>query len=274
MSAAAAVEMKLTRAALILMAGLAAAGATASLAGHADVASVFALAELDVIWLTLLATGIVMRRRGTPLLAGWCGIAMALPPAPVRRAIATEIGLLTAIARVVARRPPLLPAGASALSSKQGTLAIPVAFTVATAVEIVVLHLVIPSQTLASALTLISVYALLLLFGVIAVRWQHPHYITATSLVLRNGAHIVGTISLHEIDTVAVRVDGSATSPALDGTIVRLATINGCNISVKLKAPHRIKLTDSRRAVEGAVTEVRLAVDDARAITSIPTDRT
>jgi hypothetical protein len=50
-----AVETKLSRAALILMTGLAVAGASASLAGNIDVASVLALAELDVIWITLLA---------------------------------------------------------------------------------------------------------------------------------------------------------------------------------------------------------------------------
>jgi hypothetical protein len=272
-SAKTTVEIKLTRAALLLMIGIAAAGASASLGGNANVASVLALAELDVIWITLLATGIVLRRRGSPLLAGWWEIAASLPPTPVRRAISFEVGLLTAIARVAGRRSPLVPTGAFAFTSKQGTLAIPIAFSVATVVEIVVLHLVVPWPALVGALTLISGYALLLLFGVIAVRWQHPHYVTPAALVLRNGVHTVATIPLNDIDTVVVRYDGSSTSPTVDRGIARLATLSGCSISIRLTAKHQMKLTAGRRANEHDVTEIRLAVDNARAMASFLSER-
>jgi hypothetical protein len=269
MSVTTAIEKKLARAALALMVGLAAAGVSASLAGRSDIAGVFALAELDVVWMTLLATGIVLRRRGVPVLVGWRGIATSLPPAPVRRAIALEVGLIAAIAHIATRRPPRVPSGAHAFASRKGTLSIPVAFAVATVMEMVVLHLVVPWPALANALSLISVYALLLMFGVIAIRWDRPHYATATTLVLRNGAHTVATISLDDIEAVTVRSDGSATSPTVDGALARLATLNGCSISVKLRTPQSVKLTAGLRADEHAVTEIRLAVDDAHAIASL-----
>jgi hypothetical protein len=269
MSMTTAVEMKLTRVALAMMLGLAVAGVSTSLAGRSDIASFFALAELDVVWMTLLATGVVFRRRGVPLLVGWRGIATSLPPAPVRRAITFEVGLIAAIAHIVTRRPPQVPAGAHAFSSKKGTLSIPIAFAVATVVEIAVLHLVISWPALVGALSLISVYALVLLFGVIAIRWDRPHYVTASALVLRNGTHTVATIPLDDIEAVTVRSDGSATSPTVDGALARLATLNGCSVSVRLRVPHPITLTSGRHARNHAVTEIRLAVDDAHAMANL-----
>ena len=260
------VGMIQARFAVLVMVGLALTGASAYAAGHRDVTQVLALAELDVIWITLLVTGILLRKRGVPLLAGWRSIAASLPPTPVRKAIVAEVGLLTAVARVVTRRPPRVPAHGTAITSTRGTLATPIAFAVATVIEIVVLHLIIPWLSLAAAVTLLSVYTLILLFGVIAVRWQHPHYATGTALVLRNGTYTVAAVHFEDIQGVTVIHDGMATYPMVDGSLARLANANGCSVSVKLTSAQRIKLTGRRRAAEHTVTEIRLAADDPKSV--------
>ena len=255
-----------TRFAVLVMVCLALTGASVYAAGHRDVAHVLALAELDVVWITLLITGIILRKRGIPLFAGWRSIAASLPPSPVHKAIVAEVGLLTALARVVTGRPPRVPAIATAIASTRGTVATPIAFAVATMIEIVVLHLIIPSPSLAGAVSLLSLYALILLFGVIAVRWQHPHYVTKTALVLRNGTHTVATVCFANIREVTVTHDGMATYPMVDGSLARLANANGCSVAVKLTSAQRIKLTGRRRSAEHTVTEIRLAADDPKLV--------
>ena len=254
------------RFAILAMVCLALAGSSAYATGHPEVAQVLALAELDVVWITLLITGILLRKRNVPLLAGWRSIAASLPPAPVHRAIVAEISLVTAVARVVTCRPPRVPANGTAIAATRGTLATPIAFAVATMVEIVVLHLVIPSPSLASAVTLLSLYALILFFGRIAIRWQHPHYATNTALVLRNGTHIVATVYFANIRDATAINDGIATYPMVDGSLVRLANANGCSVSVQLASAQRMTLTGRRRATEHTITEIRLAADDPRLI--------
>ncbi|MCY7412218.1 MAG: hypothetical protein LH471_04170 [Salinibacterium sp.] len=266
MDASAAMEVKVTRTAVFLMVGLAVTGVLLSTAGRSDVASVFALAELDVIWITLLTTGILLIRRGSPIAAGCAQIALALPPAPVRKAIGTEIGRIVSLARVLTRRPPRVPPQATPILAKHGTLATPLAFSAVTVIEVVVLHVFIPWPTLATILTLLSVYALILLFGVIAERWQHPHYLTATTLVLRNGAHVIVAIPRDRIDSAAVMRDSSATSLTVEQSVAKLANMNGCSVAIKLSSSQHVRLFASRRAVEHVITEVRLAVDDPRTL--------
>lgn len=255
-----------TRFAILVMVCLALTGASAYAAGHPNVAQVLALAELDVVWITLLITGFILRKRGIPLLAGWRSITVSLPPAPVRTAIVAEVGLVTAVARVVTRRPPRVPENGTAIVSTRGTLATPLAFAVVTMIEIVVLHLVIPSPSLAGAVTLLSLYPLILLFGVIAIRWQHPHYATNTAFVLRNGSHTVATVYFANIRDATVIRDGIATHPMVDGSLVRLANANGCSVSIQLASTQPITLTGRRRAPEHTITEIRLAADDPKSV--------
>jgi hypothetical protein len=137
---------------------------------------------------------------------------------------------------------------------------------VASGVEIAVLHLVLPYPALATALTALSVYGVVLLLGFVAVMWQHPHYLTETDLVIRNGRHVVATVPRKDIASARVQHDGSTTSPTVEGTTARIATLAGCTISVTLSAPISARLNASPRSQAHRVTEVRFAADDTTAI--------
>lgn len=244
------------------MAGLAATGVVFAAVGRQDVAVVLGLFELDLVWIGILVISLLLHRRGVPVLDGWRDIARTVTPEPVRRAILTETNLLVSLARVALRRPLRIPAGSEPITARDGTLAIPMAFGVLTLVEVVALHLVLPWPELSAALTLISVYGLLLMLGVIASRWEHPHYVAATSLVLHNGAHVVADIPYEEISYVISVLDGSVTSPTIDHGIARLATMHGCSVAVGLHSPHPVVLSGSRRSRAHRVSEIRFAADE------------
>lgn len=248
---------------LVCMAGLAATGVSFAAAGRRDVSVVLALFELDVVWIGVLVISALLYRRGVPVLDGWRDIARTVTPEPVRRAILTETGLLVSLGRVVLRRPPLIPADSEPIPAREGTLATPMAFGVLTLVEVVALHLVLPWPELSAALTLVSLYGMLLMLGVIASRWVHPHHATTTSLVLHNGVHVVADIPHEQISYVVPVLDGSVTSPVIEHGVARLATMNGCSVAVGLESPQPVVLSGSRRARVHRVSEIRFAADDA-----------
>jgi hypothetical protein len=254
------------RCGFILMALTAASVIATRSTGHSEASFVLLLLELDLLWMTLLVTGVILRRRREPVRAGWQRIARALPPAPVARAIGHEVAALRALAWVVQRRPPTIPIGALPVPAKNGTAVLPAAFIAASGVEIAVLHLVLPYPALAAALTVLSVYGVVLLLGFVAVRWQHPHYLTETDLVIRNGRHVVATVPRKDIASVRVQHDGTATSPTVEGTTARIATLAGCTISVTLSAPVPLRLNASPRSTVHRVTQLRFAADDTATV--------
>ena len=258
-----ALEANCVRVLLVLMAALAVTAVGAAAAGRQDVSLVLGLFEADVVWIGALTVSVLLHRRGVPMLDGWRNVVQTVTPAPVRRVVVAEVDSLVSLTRVSLRRPPRIPVGAEGFPSRDGTLAIPIAFAVVTLVEVAVLHLVLPSPTLSAILTLISVYGLILLLGVIASRWDHPHYATSTSLVLRNGAHVVADIPYRDISYVVPVRDGSVVAPTIDDGIARLATMNGCNVAVRLASLHPMTLSGYRPGREQSVHEIRFAADDA-----------
>ena len=251
---------------LACMAGLAATGVSFAVVRRQDVSVVLGLFELDVVWIGVLTISMLLHRRGVPVLDGWRDIARIVTPAPVRHVVLTEVDLLFSLGRVALRRPPRIPADAESIQAREGTLAIPLAFAALTLIEVVALHILLPWPELSAALTLISVYGLLLMIGVIASRWDRPHHATATSLVLHNGAHVVADIPYAEISYVVPVLDGTVTSPVIEHGVARLATMNGCSVAVGLESPHPVALTGSRRTSVHRVTEIRFAADDASGV--------
>lgn len=254
---------------LACMIALAATGVAVAAVGRQDVAMVLGLFEADLAWIGALSVSLVLHRRGVPVLAGWRDIARSITPEPVRRALRTEIGLLVSLVRVSLHRPPRVPAGSEPIPARKGTLAIPLAVALLTLVEVAALHLVLPWPALSGALTLLSVYGLLLMLGVIASRWDHPHHAAPASLVLRHGAHVVAVIPYEEISHVVPVLDGSVTSPTIENGIARLATMNGCSVAVGLTAPRAVRLSGSRQARAHRVTEIRFAADDAPGVVAM-----
>lgn len=130
----------------------------------------------------------------------WSSLRRGIRPLPVRillheiRAIADLGQLLTG--RVV------VPEGAVPLPARTRWWHLPAMFTVAAVIEIIVIELLVPWPWLRLLLLLGSLYSIPLLWGYLAGRVVHPHYL-GEDLVLREGRTEV--LRVPATDIVAVR---------------------------------------------------------------------
>lgn len=156
--------------------------------------------------------------------------------------------------------------GETMVHAASGTLALPLAFAAATAVEITVLHLLIPWLWVQVAVAVLSVWSLLQLFCLLAVERVHPHYVDAHtgSLILRRAGHVVATIPRAAITGIRTVSRFSPTAPTLGDEHLYLPNQDGTNLDLTLGEPVDTRLESIvpswRRA--GRATRISLYVDD------------
>ena len=187
---------------------------------------------------------------------------------PLLRVTAVELGALTSLARWVLRRPDV-PAGAVGLSSGRGSTAVPVAFAVVGAVELVVVHVLVPWPLVRTVLDVVGVYGLLAVLGLAARRVVRPHLLTDTELVLRTDGRICARLHRDDVEALvpdrrlspvsaAVEDTGDGTRalclPGVDGTHVTRRTAGALAVMVPTWPWSASEVVD--------VAEVRLASDD------------
>ncbi len=149
-------------------------------------------------------------------------------------------------------------------TAERGTLAVPVAFAIATGIETVVLHLVVPWLWLQIVLAVGSVWSLLTLFGFLAVHRTHPHYTAGRRLVLRHFGSVVASIDLDDIESSSCSSRFTETAPTVVDRRLFLPNSDGTTVDVVLKTPVPVRLPallpSRRKAV--SVTGVSVFVDD------------
>lgn len=154
--------------------------------------------------------------------------------------------------------------GAIVLGANRGTLVMPVAFAVATVVEIVVLHLLLPWMWLRVSLAVASVWSLVALFGYLAIHRTNPHYLTDTSLVLRQSGAVVAVIDRTDIESIAIGPRFTETAPAIRDDRLYLPNADGTNVDLALARPVLARLPalmPSRRITE-EVSRISVYVDE------------
>ena len=156
--------------------------------------------------------------------------------------------------------------GAVVLTANKGTLVLPVAFAVATVIEIVVLHLLLPWMWLRVAVALISVWSLLAMFGYLAVHRTNPHYLTETSLVLRQSGKVVTVIERSDIAALESRPRFSETAPAIRESHLFLPNTDGTVVGLALKSTVKATLPAmfASRTKTGEVNRISLYLDEPR----------
>ncbi|WP_430334758.1 hypothetical protein [Rhodococcus sp. ACT016] len=120
--------------------------------------------------------------------------------------------------------------GVSTFGYTAGTLAVPVAFLVASIVEAVALHLLVPWQWLRVVLLVLTAASLVAGACWFAARAVHPHLVTAEKLTLRSGRdtilvvdrnRIVRAVPTRRFDhTTAGIHDDRFYLPGPDGTVI------------------------------------------------------
>ncbi|WP_165242896.1 hypothetical protein [Corynebacterium lizhenjunii] len=91
-----------------------------------------------------------------------------------------ELTTLATVARLVARKQ-VLPQHAVAIPALRGWWHIPVAMTVASLIEVVAVELIVPWSVVRVLLLVVTLYSLVLLWGVFGARWVYPHYLDGPS---------------------------------------------------------------------------------------------
>jgi len=244
--------------------------------------------------LVLLATGVLSTRQAVLLTLCVelpCSVAVAVASAlAFRRLRAGGASRRAALEHLVGTTPVRLAAGelralrALALTARRRTeppdgmrlpygrgLAGPVtAFLLATGVETVVLHLLLPAGWLRDGLTVLSGYALVAVLGLVLARTAYPHVVSAGRLHLRSGVTDVVAVDLADIAQVVVRrrIDTVGLWPTIaDGTL-HLPSLDGTALDLELTRPLTVPAL-GRRSRPAPVRRISLHVDDPGAAAAL-----
>ena len=140
----------------------------------------------------------------------------------------------------------------------------PAAFLVATVLELIVLHLVIPWAWLSIALGVASVWSLVVVFAVVVADIVYPHYVTDRELVLRRSGRVVARVPLPLIETVAPCLRYNHTATAYEDGRLFLAGPDGTTVDLKLREPVAVRvdslLPSGRIAAE--LSRISLSLDE------------
>ena len=182
-----------------------------------------------------------------------------------RRAVAFEIALYRSLFRWVTRRPDV-PPGAVACSYVGAVAVLLWAFIGMSAVELVVLHLLLPWETVRLVADVLGIWGLMWMLGLVASYRVHPHVVSESGLRIRQGHGIDITVPFDVVATVAVRERSRDTSKAVQvdrseqAVVLNVVMGSMTDVDVRLKRPLLVPV----RGAEESVTEIRLYADDPR----------
>jgi len=213
------------------------------------------------------------RRRGRSVRTALEAIFGAAPLAAAESEIRS---LLAVVLFVLGRRSPSqhrhIPYG-------KGLLGTAVAFVVITVIEIAVLHLLIPVEWIRTALSVVGVYAFVVIMGLVLSRVVYPHYLESGRLQLRQGSKRVLGVELSNIEGAAARRRTNVVglySSVQEGRLY-LPSQDGTNLDLTLAEEVRVKTGLRRRARKQApdgvpVRHLSLHVDDPKAALALLDD--
>ena len=241
-------------------------------AGRIDRSQAVVLLVCVELPLTVLAVGATWRcvararRRGAGVRTA---LAEVVGPTPLAVA-ETELQSLRAVALIVRGRRS--PAGHPCIPYGRGLLGTVVAFCCVAAVEVAVLHLLIPVPWVRTALTVLGLYAFVVVLGLVLSRVVYPHYVEHGRLHLRQGSRRVLTVDLGSVTEVATRrrIDVVGLYPGVRDSRLCLPSQDGTNLDLVLADEVRVEAgvrRRDRRRAGGAVRvrHVSLHVDDPEA---------
>ena len=221
---------------------------------------------LTLVFAIAVVASVAVRVRAGRTLRAAAGDVAA--ESPVRPFVRGELVALRAVVTWFRGRTTGVEPGALVLTAHRGRLAMPLAFVAVTAVEIVVLHILIPWPWLKTALLVLSIWSILALLGWHAVGRTNPHFLTARRLVVRHLGVVVATVERDDVVAVQRRRSFAVTSPTIDDGVLHLPNPDGTVVDVVLREPVEAELPAllrSRRR-RGPVAKMSLHLDDPEAL--------
>lgn len=156
---------------------------------------------------------------------------------PFIRLIVAELGNLNSLWLLIRGKRVGVDENTIGLSYAKGTLGLPIAFLVATVIEVIILYLVIPWVWLRVVILILSVYSVILVLGYLASRVVHPHLLNNEYLLLRAGRHVIARIPGGNIAKVMVTNRYKHTYPVEEDGHLHLASSLGTNVDLVLAEP-------------------------------------
>jgi hypothetical protein len=184
-----------------------------------------------------------------------------------RRAIMMEIRGYQSIYRFSFRRPKV-PPGAVGFSYYQPILAILIVFVSVSAVELVVVDLIVRRWAyIRIPVLILSIWGLIYMLGFLFGMLTRPHAVGPVGIRARYGPEIDIPLSWDDIDSVTRRRDTVQTKQprvSVDGdgdATLHLRMQNETNIAVQLKRPIEVRLPQGPETI----SKINLYADDSQA---------
>ena len=184
-----------------------------------------------------------------------------------RRAVVFEIALYRSLFRWVTRRP-YVPTGGVAFRYVGAVALLLWVFIGVSAVELFVVHVLLPWETVRLVADVVGIWGLIWMLGLAASYKVHPHVITESGLLIRQGHGVEITVPWEAVASVGMRERSRDTSKALQvdrseqAVVLNVVMGSMTDVDVRLKRPLLVPV----RGAEESVTEIRLYADDPRAL--------
>ncbi|SNT21729.1 hypothetical protein [Rhodococcoides kyotonense] len=155
-----------------------------------------------------------------------------------------------------------------AFTARRGTLATPIAFGVASVVEIVAVHFLVPWPWLQWTLLGLSIVSLGFFVGAIAVHRANPHTATPETLTLRSAGKVVADIPRATVRAARVHRRYGVVNATIENGRLILPTQDGTTVDVELSDPVDavVPAMLAKWRIQGMVSSLSLQVDDPAAL--------
>lgn len=187
----------------------------------------------------------------------------------VRRGVAFELRLYRSLLRWVARRPVVPSADAEAFGYARLVTPVMCLWIFASAVEIVVVDLLLPWQTARIVALVLGVWGLLWMLGFLASLNVQPHLVDGSGIRVRHGASIDIAVPWDAIATIANRRRDLPSSirtlqpqETPSGTDLQVVVSGEVNVHVVLYGPMTVPTPKGSQEI----SELSVFADDPRAL--------
>ena len=174
-----------------------------------------------------------------------------------------EIGIWRSLALWVMRRRPGQRPGVRAFAYSRDLAPLMAAFILGSTLELVVVHLLLPWETIRLVADVVGIWGLLWMLGYMASVKVFPHLVADDELRIRYGATADIAVPWAAVEHVTARRDAAAAKRTVaveqdgESAIASVAILKRTNVSVVLARPTTIELPQGPRRL----TELRLYAD-------------
>ncbi|HEU4421303.1 MAG TPA: PH domain-containing protein [Pilimelia sp.] len=193
-----------------------------------------------------------------------------------RKAIRYELLMWRGLYRWTLRRPRASGPGAAAFPYAATLTPLLLAFIGVSAIEIPILHLILPWETARLVSGMLGLYGLFWMVGILACMRVYPHVVSDEGVRIRYGFTVDVTIPWDAIATVRTRNRPLPKNRTVqvertdDGLVAHVVVLSQTNVDITLRRPAVVPLAKTGGE---PVTELRCYADDPAALVARARER-